>query len=261
MPSRGSANARRAGGTPTRRYERIINLDEENATEHAYLVAVETDSEDALFSAEDSLQELAALARTAGAEVVGTMAQRLKAPHPVHYVGKGRAEELRRLRDELEFNLIIVDDELTPAQQRGLERITDTRVIDRTALILDIFAQHAHTREGQLQVELAQLNTGCHGSRAAGATSRAWAVARAARRASAAPSARAVPARRSWRSTGGASARASPTLRRELEEVRRAADAQTPAAGSAGDPGRGHRRLYQRRQVHAVQRADTARRC
>ncbi len=147
----------RAGGTPTRRYDRIINLDEENAAEHAYLVAVETDSEDALFSAEDSLQELAALARTAGADVVGTMAQRLKTPHPVHYVGKGRAEELRRLRDELGFNLLIVDDELTPAQQRGLERIVDTRVIDRTALILDIFAQHAHTREGQLQVELAQL--------------------------------------------------------------------------------------------------------
>jgi GTP-binding protein HflX len=147
----------RAGGTPTRRYERVINLDEENATERAYLVAVETDKEDALFSAEDSLHELAALARTAGAEVVGMMSQRLQAPHPVHYVGKGRAQELRRLRDELEFDLIIVDDELTPAQQRGLERITDTRVIDRTALILDIFAQHAHTREGQLQVELAQL--------------------------------------------------------------------------------------------------------
>ena len=72
----------RAGGTPTRRYDRIINLDEENSKEHAYLVAVETESEDALFSAEDSLQELAALATTAGAEVVGTMAQRLKSPHP-----------------------------------------------------------------------------------------------------------------------------------------------------------------------------------
>ncbi len=89
--------------------------------------------------------------------MVGTMAQRLRHPDATFYVGKGRANELAELSRELEVDLIIFDDELSPSQQRNLERITDTRVIDRTALILDIFAQHARTREGQLQVELAQL--------------------------------------------------------------------------------------------------------
>lgn len=128
-----------------------------NQAERAYLAAVEQSGEDALWSVEDSLNELASLARTAGAEVVGTMAQRLRAPDPATYLGKGRANELAQLRDQLEFDLVILDDELTPAQQRNLEEVTGARVIDRTALILDIFAQHAHTREGQLQVELAQL--------------------------------------------------------------------------------------------------------
>ncbi len=125
--------------------------------ERAFLAAVDTDREDALWSAEDSLTELASLARTAGAEVVGTMVQRLRAPDLATYLGKGRANELAQLRHELNFDLIIMDDELTAAQQRNLEDLTEARVIDRTALILDIFAQHAHTREGQLQVELAQL--------------------------------------------------------------------------------------------------------
>ena len=106
---------------------------------------------------EDSLAELASLARTAGAEVVGTMVQRLRSPDSATYLGKGRAHELAELRQQLGFDLIIMDDELSPSQQRNLEDLTGARVIDRTALILDIFAQHARTREGQLQVELAQL--------------------------------------------------------------------------------------------------------
>jgi len=118
---------------------------------------VDNESEESLWSADDSLEELAALARTAGAEVVGSGVQRLKAVNPTLYVGKGRAQELAMLRDELDFSLLIVDDELAPTQQRNLEKTVGARVIDRTALILDIFAQHAHTREGQLQVELAQL--------------------------------------------------------------------------------------------------------
>jgi GTPase len=85
------------------------------------------------------------------------MIQRLRMPDRATYLGKGRANELARLRDELGFDLVIMDDELAPAQQRNLEELTGARVIDRTALILDIFAQHAHTREGQLQVELALL--------------------------------------------------------------------------------------------------------
>ncbi len=110
-----------------------------------------------LWSADDSLMELASLARTAGAEVLGTMSQRLRRPDTTFYLGRGRANELADLRRELDLDLIIFDDELSPSQQRNLEEITETRVIDRTALILDIFAQHARTREGQLQVELAQL--------------------------------------------------------------------------------------------------------
>ncbi|HEX6121912.1 MAG TPA: GTPase HflX [Ktedonobacterales bacterium] len=135
----------------------MIDLRVEQGTEKAFLVAVEAAREEALWDVEDSLNELAALARTAGAEVLGSLWQRLPNPHPRLYLGKGRAEELAQLRVELEFNLVIVDDELSPSQQRNLENLVGTRVIDRTALILDIFAQHAHTREGQLQVELAQL--------------------------------------------------------------------------------------------------------
>jgi GTP-binding protein HflX len=118
---------------------------------------VETNREDALWDVEDSLSELASLAGTAGAEVLGTMAQRMRSPDPTTYLGKGRANELAQLHEELGFDLVIVDDELSPSQQRNLEEIVGARVIDRTALILDIFAQHARTREGQLQVELAQL--------------------------------------------------------------------------------------------------------
>ena len=106
---------------------------------------------------EDSLSELGALARTAGAAVVGTMIQRLQHPDGATYLGKGRAQELGDLEKQLGFELVIFDDELSPSQQRNLEKMLDARIIDRTALILDIFAQHAHTREGRLQVELAQL--------------------------------------------------------------------------------------------------------
>ncbi|MBV9690541.1 MAG: GTPase HflX [Ktedonobacteraceae bacterium] len=125
--------------------------------ERAYLVAVDTDDEKSIWSVEDSLSELGVLARTAGAEIVGTMIQRLPHPNVETYIGKGRAQELSGLEKELEVDLIIFDDELTPGQQRNLEKVLDARIIDRTALILDIFAQHAHTREGRLQVELAQL--------------------------------------------------------------------------------------------------------
>jgi GTPase len=128
----------------------------ENRPERAFLAAVELTGEDTLWSTDDSVAELASLAHTAGAEVLGTMVQRLRHPDATYYLGKGRANELAQLARELDLDLIIFDDELSPSQQRNLERITETRVIDRTALILDIFAQHAHTREGQLQVELAQ---------------------------------------------------------------------------------------------------------
>ena len=120
-------------------------------------MAVEHDQSESLWSVEDSLSELATLARTAGARVVGTMVQRLRHPDVATYIGKGRAQELTDLEKQLGFELVIFDDELSPSQQRNLEKLLHARVIDRTALILDIFAQHARSREGRLQVELAQL--------------------------------------------------------------------------------------------------------
>ncbi len=104
-----------------------------------------------------ALDELEGLARAAGADVVLRAAQERDLPDPATFIGRGKAELLATAADEADVALIIVDNELTPAQTRNLERVTSRRVIDRTALILDIFARRARTREGQLQVELAQL--------------------------------------------------------------------------------------------------------
>jgi GTPase len=107
--------------------------------------------------AEASLDELARLADTAGAEPVAIELQRRDTPDPALYVGKGKAEELRQLAEALDVDVVIFDDELTPAQQRNLEKLFERDVVDRVALILDIFAQHAASQEGMVQVELAQL--------------------------------------------------------------------------------------------------------
>ena len=107
--------------------------------------------------AEASLDELARLADTAGAEPVAVELQRRDTPDPALYVGKGKAEELRLLAEALDVDVVIFDDELTPAQQRNLEQLFERDVVDRVALILDIFAQHAASQEGMVQVELAQL--------------------------------------------------------------------------------------------------------
>lgn len=106
---------------------------------------------------DDSLRELEQLAATAGAEVVGTITQTLE-KHSIAYLGKGKLQELLELREALRFDTVICDDELTPTQQQNLESAFkgDVKVIDRTALILDVFARHARSKEGQLQVELAQ---------------------------------------------------------------------------------------------------------
>ncbi|MFC2027147.1 GTPase HflX [Chloroflexota bacterium] len=108
------------------------------------------------WSLDDSLEELALLAETAGAEVVATVTQKLDKISPSHLIGKGKLEELIELKDELNSDLIVFDDELSPAQQRNLDRAMGVKVLDRTALILDIFASRAHTHEGRLQVDLAQ---------------------------------------------------------------------------------------------------------
>ncbi len=107
--------------------------------------------------AEASLEELARLADTAGAEPLAIELQRRDTPDPRLYVGKGKAHEIRELAEALDVDVVIFDDELSPAQQRNLEQLFERDVVDRVALILDIFAQHAASQEGMLQVELAQL--------------------------------------------------------------------------------------------------------
>ncbi|WP_431711580.1 GTPase HflX [Glutamicibacter uratoxydans] len=107
--------------------------------------------------AENSLRELAALAETAGSEVLDGLVQRRMKADPSTYLGSGKAEELRAIVAETGADTVIVDDEISPSQRRALEDIVKVKVIDRTALILDIFAQHAKSREGKAQVELAQL--------------------------------------------------------------------------------------------------------
>jgi len=124
--------------------------------ERAFLIAVDSGHDEG-WTAEDSLAELASLADTAGAEVVGAEWQRRRHIDPNWYLGKGKAEELRVAKQETGFTLLLADDELSPNQQRSLEELLTVKVLDRSGLILDIFAQHAQTHEGRLQVELAQL--------------------------------------------------------------------------------------------------------
>jgi GTPase len=124
--------------------------------ERAFLVGAELADVAHRFSVEDSLAELGLLADTAGLVVVGQTAQKLKRPTARFLVGSGKVEEIAARRDELGYDLVIFDDELSPGQARNLEDEIGAPVRDRTELILDIFAQHARTREGRLQVELAQ---------------------------------------------------------------------------------------------------------
>ena len=125
--------------------------------EKAFLVGVELYGGDSpTWKAEDSLAELAFLAETAEVEVVGQTHQRLAKPYTGTFLGKGKVKEIHRLKEELHYDLVIVDFDLTPGQATNLEEEWDVRVVDRTGLILDIFARHAQTAEGRLQVELAQ---------------------------------------------------------------------------------------------------------
>ena len=114
-----------------------------------------TDSPD--FSSEESLDELRSLAASAGAQIAGEFTQRRDRPDPATLIGKGKLEEIASAAASVSADVILFDHDLSPSQQRNIERVVHTRVIDRTQLILDIFARHARTREGQLQVELAQL--------------------------------------------------------------------------------------------------------
>ena len=123
--------------------------------ERAYLVGLEQQGN--ALEADDSLDELATLVMAAGGTVVGRATQHRRTPDRNTWVGKGKAEELALERKRTGADLVVFDDELSPLQQKNLEGLLDARVIDRSAVILDIFARHAHSKEGQLQVELAQM--------------------------------------------------------------------------------------------------------
>src|ERR1700704_3347975 len=133
-------------------------IDLATPTERAFLVAVDVGSDDG-WTAEDSLAELANLAMTAGADVVGAEWQNRRHVDPNWYIGKGKAEELVAAKSETGFTMLVADDELSPAQQKALESLLNTKVIDRSRLILDIFALHAQTHEGRLRGELGQLES------------------------------------------------------------------------------------------------------
>lgn len=126
--------------------------------ERAFLIGVDLYKQKSFLSLQDSLNELALLSDTSGLEVVGELTQKLDRPHVKTYIGPGKVDELKSLVEETLTQVVIFDDELSPRHQRELQEELgrNVRVLDRTALILDIFAQHAHTSEGMLQVELAQ---------------------------------------------------------------------------------------------------------
>jgi GTPase len=121
------------------------------ARQRAFLISAASDGFDG------ELSELRELLKTAGVAAVGELVQRRERPHPDTYLGAGKVEDLRERAHEADANLVAVDDELSPRQERNLEAALGMPVIDRTAIILDIFAAHAHSAEGKLQVELAQL--------------------------------------------------------------------------------------------------------
>src|SRR5215203_4882525 len=139
-------NGRHGRTTPTRNG---ATAPEGRAKQRAYLVAALPEGDD--------LSELRELLRTAGVAVVGQAVQHRDKPHPNTYVGPGKLEEVKAAAKAADANLIAADDELTPRQERNLEQELGIPVVDRTATILDIFANHARTAEGKLQVELAQL--------------------------------------------------------------------------------------------------------
>jgi GTP-binding protein HflX len=134
----------------------MIETRPKNTHERALLIGLEKQGV-SKWDLQDSLKELAELANSAGAEVVDTVTQKLQKPTAPYYIGKGKAEAIKHSFQDREVTSVIFDDELSPAQGRNLENLLARKVLDRTQLILDIFAQRARSREGRLQIELAQL--------------------------------------------------------------------------------------------------------
>jgi GTPase len=148
-----------AGTHRRKRHDAITDLksDPSSPSEKALLIGLVTGSA-GRSRAESSIAELGQLAESAGARVVGQVVQERKRPDPATLIGRGKVEDVARVSDESGANLLLFDDELSPAQQRNLEEAVGRKTLDRTQLILDIFARRARTREGRLQVELAQLD-------------------------------------------------------------------------------------------------------
>lgn len=136
--------------------ENEILYSTEKITERVILVGIE-DEDRTVMDVDSRLDELEELVKTAGAESVGRLVQRRERPHPGHYIGKGKVDELKTMVAALDATGIVCDDELSPAQMRNLGQLIDTKVMDRTMVVLDIFAHRASSREGKIQVELAQL--------------------------------------------------------------------------------------------------------
>ena len=209
--------------------------------ERVILVGVQ---EDGTPDIQASLQELRELARTAGAETVGQIVQNLEKMHPVTYIGKGKIDELKRLAEETDANGIICDDELTPAQMKNLEDRLDLKVMDRTILILDIFAAHASTREGKVQVELAQARYRM--TRLAG-------FGQAMSRLGGGIGTRGPGESRLETDRRRIRQRIT-SLKQELKEIERHREVDTP--GEKSYPGRGDCRVYERGQIHAAEPSD-----
>ena len=134
----------------------VFRMEAKTIKEKAILVGCQTTEHDDL-RFQYSMEELVSLTETAQGEVLISVVQKRERIHPATYIGKGKVEELKALVDELEADIVIFNDELSPSQKRNLGAELDARIIDRTQLILDIFAQRARSKEGKLQVELAQL--------------------------------------------------------------------------------------------------------
>src|SRR4051812_1777829 len=146
----------RAEGTSRLHANRMINVQAKKRQERAVLVGLEQDGV-SKWDLRDSLDELRELASSAGAHVVETVTQKLEKPTAPYYIGKGKAELIKHSFQTQQVTSVIFDNELSPAQGRNLEHLFNRKVLDRTQLILDIFAQRARSREGRLQIELAQL--------------------------------------------------------------------------------------------------------
>ena len=198
---------------------------------------------------EESMDELAALVETAGAVSVATVLQNLPSPNPRSFIGEGKVAEIKELIGSTEATMAIFDNDLSPSQMRVLTEDLGVQVLDRSGLILDIFAQRAKTKEGRLQVELAQyqyllprlIGMWTHLERQAGTSGKG-------------PIGSKGPGETQLETDRRHIHRKIDKLKEDLDEVRRVRGTQRERRDEERDPGRCHRRLYERGQIDAAQR-------